>query len=179
MTYRIERYDKAKHQRRGFQCEEPALTDYLKTQLNQDEKRNLSKGYVMVSTDDPKPQIMGFYTLTAFSVRLDPDDLQAYQAQTPAKGFAKIPPSQPAPAVLIGRLARHTSLKGTQAGEHLLIDALRRVLALSSQYAVHFVIVDAKNDHAKAFYRRFGFLEFGKVTDRMYLPLKVIEQAMT
>lgn len=131
----------------------------------------------MVKADDHKPKVMGYYTLTAFSVRLDPDDLQAHQTQT--KGFAKIPANLPTPAVLIGMLARHSSLKGAKAGERLLMDALRRVLTLSDQYAVHFVIVDAMGDHAKAFYKRFGFLEFGRVKDRMYLPLKVIEQATT
>ena len=179
MTYKIQRFDKAKHPRRGFHCEEPALTDYLKKQLTQDEKRNISKGYVMVKADEPKPKVMGYYTLTAFSFRLDPDDLQAIQAQTQIKDFAKIPANLPAPAVLIGRLARHSSIKRIKAGERLLMDALRRILTLSDQYAVHFVIVDAIGDHAKAFYKRFGFLEFGRVKDRMYLPIKVIEQATT
>lgn len=68
-----------------------------------------------------------------------------------------------APAVLIGRLACHSDLRGTRAGERLLMDALQAVLAVANLYAVHFVIVDAINDHAKAFYKLYGFFEFGKV----------------
>ncbi|WP_130537659.1 GNAT family N-acetyltransferase [Thiomicrorhabdus indica] len=177
MSFKIERFDKTKHKRTGFKCEEQSLTDYLKKQLTQDEKRNLAKGYVLVNEADETNAVLGFYTLTAFSVFLDANDLEQYQEQTTAKGFAKIPPTMQAPAVLIGRLARHIDLRGTRAGERLLMDALQAVLAVANLYAVHFVIVDAINDHANAFYKRYGFLEFGKVENRLYLPLKTIEQA--
>lgn len=177
MSYKIERFNSSKHKRNGFQCEEPSLTDYLKKQLTQDEKRNLAKGYVLINEADETNAVLGFYTLTAFSVFLDANELEQYQAQTTAKGFAKIPPTTQAPAVLIGRLARHSDLKGTKAGEKLLMDALQAVLAVSSLYAVHFVIVDAINNQSKAFYKRYGFLEFGKIKNRLYLPVKTIQQA--
>jgi ribosomal protein S18 acetylase RimI-like enzyme len=151
-----------------------ALTHYLKSTLSQDEKKGIGRGYVLIQEDGV--DVQGFYTLSSFNVNLDEGDLDDYQKQTEAKGFSKISPKMPVPSVLIGRLARHQELKGTEAGDMLLVDALQRILNFSKEFGVHFVVVDAKNDFAKRFYRKFGFLEFGSVKNRMYLPVKSIER---
>jgi ribosomal protein S18 acetylase RimI-like enzyme len=76
-------------------------------------------------------------------------------------------------------LARDRSLKGTVAGERLLVDALLNILQASNYIAVHFVVVDAQNDYAKAFYQKFGFIEFGSLNNRMYLPMGTLKQALS
>lgn len=176
MNYSIERFDKKKHNRNQFECEEEVLTSYLKNQLSQDEKRGLSKAFVLYRQEDAEKHVKGFYTLSAFAVNLDSDEIKAYQQKAINKGAAKLPNSLSTPSILIGRLARHTELKGTQAGDALLSHALQTVLELSQQFGVHFIVVDAKNDFAKRFYRKFGFIEFNSATNRMYLPVNTISQ---
>jgi hypothetical protein len=40
--------------------------------------------------------------------------------------------------------------------------------------AVHALVVDAKNDRAKAFYERYGFVAFVDAPNRLYLPLYTV-----
>jgi ribosomal protein S18 acetylase RimI-like enzyme len=47
-------------------------------------------------------------------------------------------------------------------GELLLVDAIRRVLNVTQSVAAKFLIVDSKNEKAKAFYLRYGFQPFGE-----------------
>jgi ribosomal protein S18 acetylase RimI-like enzyme len=58
----------------------------------------------------------------------------------------------------------------------LLMDALHRSLMLSRQVASAAVIVDAKDEQAMRFYRKYGFLELPNVKGRLFLPMTTIEQ---
>lgn len=80
------------------------------------------------------------------------------------------------PATLIGRLAVSTAFRGQGIGEHLLVDALHRSLTLSKQIASAAVIVDAKDDRAMSFYRKYGFLELPSIAGRLFLPMATVEQ---
>ncbi len=177
MSYIIERFNKKVHRRQHFECEEPALTEYLKHQLSQDERRGIARAYVMVDEADPQRYIKGFYTVSSLSVSLSSVAFQRYQAQTQVKQCSHISPRQEVPAVLIGRLARHIELKGMGAGERLLTDALLLILDISQKMAVHFVVVDAKNERVKQFYQRFGFMTFEDTQDRMFLPVATLVKA--
>ena len=177
MSYIIERFNRKVHRRQHFECEEPALTAYLKHQLSQDERRGITRAYVLVNEADSERDIKGFYTVSSLSVSLSSAAFQRYQAQTQAKQFSNISPRQEVPAVLIGRLARHLELKGMGAGERLLTDALLLILDISQKMAVHFVVVDAKNEQAKLFYQRFGFITFEDHQNRMYLPVATLVKA--
>jgi hypothetical protein len=56
------------------------------------------------------------------------------------------------------------------------MDALRRALTASREVASVAVIVDAKDENAVSFYRRYGFLRFPDQSMRLFLPMVVIEQ---
>ena len=43
----------------------------------------------------------------------------------------------------------------------------------SSRWAI---VVDAKNDHAKEFYERYGFIAFAETSGRLYLPLQTFKK---
>ena len=64
-------------------------------------------------------------------------------------------------------------------GEYLLMDALRRALIASRQVAAVAVIVDAKDDNAVAFYRRYGFILFADQANRLFLPMGSIERVFS
>jgi len=55
------------------------------------------------------------------------------------------------------------------------MDALYRSRKLSEQIASTGVVVDAKDDAARAFDRKYGFIELPKI-DRRLLPMATIDQ---
>jgi len=93
------------------------------------------------------------------------------------QGLAKKLPKYPVvPATLLGRLAVDVRLRGKGAGEHLLMDALRRALEAAREVASLAVVVDAKDDAAVSFYRHYDFISFADRPRRLFLPMAVIEK---
>ena len=121
---------------------------------------------VFVLTPDGKT-IAGFYTLSQYTVELD---------AVPEEIAKKLPKYPLVPATLVGRLAVSVKYRGQRLGERLLMDALHRCLMGSRQLASAAVIVDAKDDVAVAFYKKYGFLELPQVVNRLLLPMGTIEK---
>lgn len=153
-----------KHDRAAFHCGSEALDNYIKKQASQDVEKKAAVVYV--ATHDGKT-ILGYYTLSQYSVHLT--DIPAEIAK---KKFAKYPALS---ATLLGRLARHESLKGEGLGELLLMDALRQALRLSRQAASAAVVVDAKDEKAVAFYKKYGFIDLPKLERRLFIPMATVE----
>lgn len=152
----------ARHDRQRFDCGVEVLNRYLQTQARQDMKRKVAAVFAMVPHDEPR-RVAGYYTLSAASVEL---------GALPETVARKLPRYPILPAMLIGRLARDLGFPGM--GKLLLMNALERALALSDEVAATFVIVDAKNATASAFYQRFGFVELSKNPRQLFLPMKTV-----
>lgn len=152
------------HDRAAFDCGEPSLDAYLKRQATQDAKRDVAMTYVLSPANEPTA-IAGYYTLSSFAVLL---------AELPEQVARRLPRYDRIPAVLLGRLARDQRYRGTGLGELLLMHALEQSLHVSEQIGAHAVVVDAVNEQAMAFYRRFGFLAFEDQPWRAYLPMAEI-----
>ncbi len=112
-------------------------------------------------------QIAGFYTLSALSVGL---------GELPAEVSRRLPRYPEVPATLIGRLAVDSRHRGRGYGELLLMDALRRILDSTVDVASVAAVVDAKDEGAAAFYRRYGFTTFPKRPGRLFLPVATIRR---
>lgn len=149
------------HDRKSFSCGEPSLDRYLKEQVNQDQKRALARCYVMVGEAEPT-RILGYYTLSAHSVRLHdlPDDAR--------KGV----PYREVPGVIIGRLAVSSTLQGQGMGERLLAAAVEHCTRLESQLGLRVIVVDALSERAAKFYEKFGFTRFEGEELRLFLGIK-------
>ncbi len=79
------------------------------------------------------------------------------------------------PAVLLARLAIDKTLQGQGLGGVLLADALGQTVAAVQRVAARFVIVDAIDEKAAAFYSRYGFERIpGEM--RMYRKISAIEK---
>jgi ribosomal protein S18 acetylase RimI-like enzyme len=152
------------HDRSSFSCGEPVLDGYLQRQASQDVKRRIAK--VFVATVAAPGQVAGYYSLSAAEFN---------KAELPAAAAKRLP-HYPVPAAMLGRLAVDRSHQGRGLGETLLMDAIRRTLRASEAMAVHAIIVDAKNDRAKAFYERYGFRSFVTAPRRLFLPLETFEK---
>jgi len=163
---RIEPFDKAKHQRKGFQCGKPALDEFLRVLVTQYEKRGLGKTFVAVAEADAT-RVIGFYTLAASTVTSN---------QLPGE-LAKKLPKHPIPVVLLGRLAVDQGTQGQGVGKALLIDALHRCLEISESLGLFAVEVVAIDEEAAKFYAKFGFTALLDDAQHMYLPISTIRQA--
>ena len=152
------------HQRAAFASGSEPLDRYLKQQATQDLRNRVAAVFVFCLPDSPA--VLGYYTLSAGAIapaELDP----ALQKRLPRYDVL--------PVVLLGRLAVHQGRQGQGFGKFLLIDALHRSLALQTQVGAMAVTVDAKDDAARTFYERYGFVRFVHHEYRLYLPMKTIE----
>jgi ribosomal protein S18 acetylase RimI-like enzyme len=163
-AYRVDALRK-QHDRSGFSCGVEPLDRYLREQARQDARRRVAAPFVLC--EGQNNAVLGYDTLSALSV-----DVGAW----PEEVAKKLPRYPFVPATLIGRLAVDIRLRGRGAGEHLLMDALRRALAASRDVASVAVVVDAKDDAAVPFYRRYGFITFPDQPNKLFLPLAVVEQ---
>ena len=152
------------HDRAGFSCGVEALDLYLRTRARQDLKKRVALPFVL--TSDGKT-VCGYYTLSQYAVELDkiPPDLAA-----------KLPKYPFVPATLIGRLAVNIEFRGRGFGELLLMDALNRCLKGSEQVASAAVLVDAKDESAAGFYKKYGFIELPHTPRRLFLPMATVEK---
>ncbi len=111
-------------------------------------------------------RIAGYYTLSA---------AEFSKAELPAAAAKRLP-HYPVPAAVLGRLAVDQSYQGRGLGETLLMDAIHRTLRASEAMAVYAIIVDAKNDQAKAFYERYSFLSFVTTPRQLFLALETFKK---
>ena len=164
--WRIEPLDKA-HDRTGFASGAPELDRYLRELALQDIRRDVAR--VFVALRDGSPAICGFYSLGAAS----------FQREKLPAAQARRLPHYPVPAALLGRLAVDETMRGQGLGVFLLMDALHRVLLASQTLAVHALIVDARDEVAAAFYRKYGFIHFADDARRLLLPMNTLRQLLT
>jgi len=157
----------AGHERAGFDCGIEVLNRYLIQQAGQDMRRDVARIYVLVPNE--QTEAVGYYTLASTSLEL---------SGLPVEAAKKLPRYPQVPAILIGRLALDKRLKGKKLGEYLLLDALAKSLAASERVAAFAVVVDAKDEVAKGFYQRYGFLPLVGHEQRLFLPMKTIQSVL-
>ncbi len=110
--------------------------------------------------------VFGYYSIS--TIGIFPGDL-------PDSLIKKLPKYQVLPGVLLGRLAVDEKYKGRGLGGLLLIDALKRTLAVGKQVAIVAVVVHAKDDKAISYYKHYGFLALSENNFKLFLPLKTIQ----
>lgn len=152
--------DPAIHDRQGFECGVPALDEYLHRFAEQHRRRGISSVFVLTDSAQPE-RILGYYTLSAAEV----DGLRLSEAER------KKLPRYPVPCFRMGRLACRLDQQGRGLGKVLLGCAVDRCLKARQQVAAYALVVDAKDDAAKAFYLHFGFKALLDAKLTLYLPL--------
>ena len=148
----------AKHDRARFSCRVDALDRYFQKQVTQDVRRRATACYV--ATDVVEAKVAGYYTLAAAGIPL---------ADLPVELARRLPRYPSVPVARLGRLAVDQAYRGRKLGSVLLWDAVQR--SLRSEVAVFALVVDAKNDEARNFYRHHGFTAFGSQPRQLVLPL--------
>ena len=156
------------HDRGAFDCGHETLNRFLKQQARQEQDRHVSVCWVLPHPEDGR-KIRGYYTLSAYSVRL-PD--------LPPEVTRKLPRYPDVPAALLGRLAVDTTCQGEGLGEHLLLDAMSKVLTHSKTVGTVVLVIDAKNEKFATYYHTHGFIPFPSAPLRLFMHLETIARAL-
>src|SRR5690606_9241071 len=110
-------------------------------------------------------KISGYFTLSMAAIPLD-NLSEALKKKLPRYGNI--------PAIRLGRLAVAKDEQGKGLGKFLLTEAMIRCLKNEIAWAVF--LVDAKDEEAKQYYLRFGFIAFQENQNSLYIPRKMIEE---
>jgi predicted GNAT family N-acyltransferase len=153
------------HERTGFFCGNALLDRYIREQASQDVKRGLARVFVRTAQDSPRT-ILAYYTLSSRELRL---------TQLPPELAKKAGKYEYVGVTLLGKLAVAERCQGTGMGILALMNALDRSLSASKQVASWAVFVDAIDDEAASFYRKYGFIELPETPLKLFLPMKTIE----
>ena|ERR1700722_2937423 len=149
-------------QYKDFSCGMPDLDTYLKRYAKNNEKKGIGKTFVLLNGQT----VIGYYTLSAAQISIT-DIPKTYNAKLPA---------YPVPASRLCRLAVDKSYQGQRIGEHLLVDATERVRLAAMNIAIHAIVVDAKNETAKNFYIKYGFMPLDNSELSLFIPLSIMEE---
>lgn len=150
------KFDKA-----SFDCGSLELNAFLQTRARQNQLQGFNRTFVAVLENDEAKKIVGFYSLGMGEINLSslPDDL------------IKKLPKHPVPVARMGRLAVDLSFQGQGLGKLLLVDAMKRVQSASGAIGVYALLVDAKDETAKGFYLKYGFIPLSDQSMTLFLPL--------
>lgn len=157
MPLRIEPLS-SQHKREDFDCGVEELNRFLKQFALQNQKKHFVRTYV--GTDGDK--IVGFYSLAFGEARRE----SAPEFMVKGAGRYKLP------AIIIGRLAVAASEQGKGIGVGLLKDAVLRAKQAEEIGGLRVIIVHAKDDAAKAFYSKYGFIESLDDPMTLFFPIE-------
>lgn len=149
-----------------FDCGEESLNTFLTEHLKRQHRGKFLRGYVL-TTQEPKPRILGYYTLSGSCFE---------KAYLPSKSHQKRIPYKNVPSVTLGRLAIDKHLQGQGYGELLVIHAMKTVYLASFAVGIHGLFVEALNHKAKDFYLKMGFIPLLAENEcTLFLPTKTFE----
>ena len=151
------------HDRQGFDCGRQELNDWLRQIARQHQDKGLSKTFVAIREEAPD-RICGYYALTLAELE---------NRHLPQAWRKKL--TRRIPGVRLGRLAVDRQYQGKGLGEVLLIDALTRARRIHIEAGGIGLFVDALDEQAAGFYRRYGFNASPDNPLLLFLSTKVTE----
>jgi GNAT superfamily N-acetyltransferase len=157
--FRIESL-RREHEVEGFDCGQEDLNRFLVRYALQAQQANASRTYVGLNDD----AVIGYYTLVVGEV------VYSDVPERLAKGLAR----HPIPLMVLARLAVHKDWQGRGGGAGLLRDAMDRTLLAAEIAGIRALAVHAKDDAARSYYERFGFIPSPINPRHMFLLLKDI-----
>jgi len=147
--------------RSNFDCGSVELNNFLKTKARQNQTVRFNKTFVAISSGDKTKKVLGYYSLSMGEIDF---------SSLPTETIKKLP-KHPVPIARMGRLAVDSSTKGQGLGKLLMVDAMKRIQIASELVGVYALLVDAKDDNAKNFYLKYGFIPLISDPMALFLPL--------
>lgn len=155
------------HNRKDFSCGNEMLDRYLQTQARQDMQRNLAQVFVLTEAD--QVTIKGYYTLSNSSLLL---------SELPEELRRQLPRYPKLPATLLGRLAVSIRHQGQGVGRLLLVDALLRSLRQTTEIASIAVVVDAIDEAAVNFYKKYHFISLPETPQTLFIEMATVQKLL-
>jgi GNAT superfamily N-acetyltransferase len=152
-----------RHDRGSFDCGNAELNSYLRQIAGQHVRKSLARVYVACEENDPS-RIVAYYSLNV--CELKSEDLP--------EPFRKKFPSR-IPAVRLGRLAVARANQGQGVGEHMLFHAMWNVSQVDAIVGAVALLVDAKDENAKRFYVKYGFVELPDRPLNLFLSIAQVK----
>jgi GNAT superfamily N-acetyltransferase len=154
----------AEHDLSSFNCGKPELDKWLNSYALASQKADLTRTWVLIEDN----RVIGYFSLVMGHVR--PED-------APQKLVRGVP-GYPVGMVLLARLAVDGSTQGRGLGADLLAYALVLACRAGEVVAARLVAVDAIDEQAAGFYRRWGFVPFPEQPLKLYRRIKDIRQTL-
>ena len=154
----------ADHDLSGFDCGNEQLNRWLVDHALASQKADLARTYLAASGH----MITGYVGLTTGSIR----------PEAAPRRYARGMPRYPLPTILIARLAVDQRHQRQRVGSRLLAEALRLAVAASDTAAARLVVVDAIDEQAADFYRRWGFIAVPENQHRLFLKISDIRHSL-
>jgi GNAT superfamily N-acetyltransferase len=154
----------AGHDLAGFDSGNEQLDWWLRDHALASQRADLARTYVVMLDE----AVVAYVSLTTGSIR----------PEAVPKRYARGMSRYPLPAILITRLAVDRRHQGQLLGSRLLAEALRRAVAAGDVAAARLVVVDAIDDRAAAFYRRWGFIDVPENPRRLFRKISEIRRSI-
>lgn len=156
-----------KHDRRAFDCGDPALNSFLQQHARQAHESGASKTYVAVDAGSGRT-VHGFYTLSPAEVEFHrvPEGTRCKLGRHAVGGYR------------LGRLAVSKALHGQGLGGQLLVAAARRCMRASQEVGGTAMMIDAKNEKVAAWYALYGGVALLDAPLSLVLPFGMIAPAL-
>ncbi|MEX2447003.1 MAG: GNAT family N-acetyltransferase [Dehalococcoidia bacterium] len=150
----------------SFDCGSEPLNEYLQRYARQNHDSGLAKTWVAVEAGGER--VLGFYTLTVAHVEF---------ASAPERLRRRFP-RYPIPVYRLARLAVARTVQGQRVGAELLLSAVMRARAAADSVGGIGLLIDAKDDDAARWYRRFGATPLVDHPLLLLLPFDVVGAAL-
>lgn len=174
-SFRIETFDKSRHDRQTFRSGIESVDNYLhKTAGKLAKAGNVS--FCVLTEIGNSEKVVGFFTLNAHAI---------HYSDLPKK-YSRIAPSHGTiPAAFISMMGVDSSRQGEGIGTLILADALRRIERGSESVKTAVVLLDVVDcgdaervKRRKQFYEKFGFEPLPSQPMRLFLPVASIKNAL-
>jgi len=140
------------------------LDDWLRRFGWQNDRTGNARVFVAARGD----AVVGYYTVSSAGVEKGRAPADLIKGGAPAE----------IPCLLIGRLAVHNPEQGARLGRSLLIDALLRAVRISEDVGFRALLIHARDEQAKAWYRHQArsFQESPSDPLHLFLPIKELRR---
>ena len=141
----------------------PVLDDWLRRWALRNQEAGASRTYVICAGK----RVVGYYALAVGAL-----------AQAEATGRTPRNLPDPAPVMVLGRLAIDAAFQGRGLGRALLRDAVLRTVQAADIAGIRAILVHAISEGARQFYQRCGFQPSPVDSMTLMITLRDAEQAV-
>ena len=147
----------------NFDSGVPELNDYLKKYARQNDRRGIAKTFVVIPEGE-NGDVAGYYSVSMAEIK----------RESLPENYRRGLPRYPVPAMRLGKLAVALSLQGRGIGKRLVINCFEKAIRLAPDVGIFAVVVDAKNQQAKQFYLKYGFIPLEDDELSLFIPIATI-----